>query len=344
MSGTMRLARTATALLAVLTLTAACGTAHSSGSAGGAAGSAAWTPVSIAQATRLVYTYSAVNNRVNSSYSAALDQTIEESPASVASVTGLQIDKTQGSAIPATQFFAGSFAVPRITGYPRLLLAITHLRSSGTTMPYTVYLLFVQDAAGAPWRVAYYPDSTGQVPVPAVATSADDSAPAVTSSAGLLADPAALTGAIYAHATGQNASASGVPLAPTPELDQELTAGYTSGVAQYNSQGVNVYQTLLPATYPIYLIRTKGGGALAFTADEVRDLLVPMRSGGSVYLAQGSGEAALAGQPGGATASGYSVVRLQMFMSYIPPQNSPGNGVEVLSYADYPISVSPTGP
>jgi hypothetical protein len=341
----MRPARTAAALLAVLTLTVACGTARSSGSASGAASSAAaWTPVSIAQATRLVYSYSAVNNMVNSRYSAALDQTIEESPASVASITGLQIDKTQGTVIPTTQYFASAFAVPRITGYPRLLLAITRLRSSGTTMPYTKYLLFVQDAAGAPWRVAYYPYSTGQVPVPAVATSADDSAPAVTSSAGLLADPAALTAAIYAHATGQNASTSGVPLAPTPELDQQLTAGYTSGVAQYNSQGVNVYQTLLPATFPIYLIRTKGGGALAFTADEVRDLLVPMRSDGSVHLAQGSGDAALVGQPGGATASGYSIVRLQMFMSYVPPQNTPGNGVEVLSYADYPISVSSTGP
>src|ERR1700733_7550074 len=170
----MRSARTATALLAVLTLTAACGTAHSSGSASGAAGTAAArTSVSIAQATRLVYAYSAGNNLVNSSYSAARDEAIEESPASVASVAGLQIARAQGKAIPVTQYFGSTFAVPRITGYPRLLLAITHLNSSGTTLPYTIYLLFVQDAAGAPWRVAYYPFSTGEVPVPAVASSAD---------------------------------------------------------------------------------------------------------------------------------------------------------------------------
>jgi hypothetical protein len=337
----MRAVRPTMALLAVLTLTAACGTARATGSGSGAASSAATrTSVSIARATRLVYAYSAENNLVNSSYSAARDQAIEETPASVASVAGLRIDKTQGKAIPATQYFGSTFAVPRITGYPRLMLAITHLRSSGTTVPYTIYLLFVQDAAGAPWRVAYYPFSTGQVPVPAVAASADDSAPAVTSSVGLLADPAALSAAIYAHATGQTAPAPGVPLAPTPELDEQLTAGYTSGVQEYNSQGVNVYQTLLPTTFPIYLIRTNGGGALAFTANEVRDLLVPARSNGSVRLPQGSGEAALAGRPDGATASRYSIVRLQMFMSYIPPQNAPGNGVEVLSYADYPISVS----
>jgi hypothetical protein len=341
----MRLAPQAAALIAVLTLIAACGTTRASGSGSGAAGSAAAsTSVSIAQATQLVYRYAAVNNVVNSRYSAAEDETIEESPASVASIAGLQVDKTQGKAIPATQYFGARFAVPRITGYPRLMLAITYLRSSGTTLPYTIYLLFVQDAAGAPWRVAYYPFSTGQVPVPAVATAADDSVPAVTSSVGLLADPAALSAAIYAHATGQNVAGSDVPLAPTPELDQQLTAGYTSGVQEYNSQGVNVYQTLLPTTFPIYLIRTKGGGALAFTADEVRDLLVPMHSGGSVTLPQGSGEAALAGQPGGATASSYSVVRLQMFMSYIPPQNAPGSGVEVLSYSDYPVSVSGPSP
>jgi hypothetical protein len=29
-----------------------------------------------------------------------------------------------------------------------------------------------------------------------------------------------------------------------------------------------------------------------------------------------------------------------MFMSYIPPQSNPGSGVELLSYSDYPISVS----
>jgi hypothetical protein len=336
----MKPARTAVVLLAVLTLIAGCGTAGSSGSASAAGSAAAPTSVTIAQATRLVYAYSAVNNLVNSTYSATRDQTIEESPAAVASIAGLEAARTQGKVIPTTQFFGSTFAVPRITGYPRLLLALTHLRSSGTTLSYTTYLLFVQDAAGAPWRVAYYPVSTGQVPVPAVAASADDSAPAVTSSVGLLADPASLSAAIYAHATGQNASASPVPLAPTPELDVQVTAAYTSGVQEYNSQGVNVYQTLLPTTFPIYLIRTKGGGALAFTADEVRDILVPMRSNGSVQLAPGSQEAALAGQPGGATASRYSIVWLQMFMSYIPPQNAPGNGVEVLSYGDYPISVS----
>jgi hypothetical protein len=337
----MRRTPAATALLAALTLTAGCGTAHSPGPASGGAGSAAArTSVSIAQATRLVNTYSAINNLVNSSYSAARDQTIEESPASLASVAGLQVAKTQQKVISPTQYFGSTVAVPHITGYPRLFLAITHLRSNGTILPYSIYLLFVQDAAGAPWRVAYYPFSTGQVPVPAVARSPDGSAPAVTSSVGLLADPAALSAAIYGHATGQNVSAATVPLAPTPELDDQLTAGYTSGIQEYNSQGVNVYQTLLPATFPIYLIRTRDGGALAFTANEVRDILVPMHGGGTVHLPQGSALAALAGQPSGATAPRYSIIRLQMFMSYIPPRKAPGNGVEVLSYADYPISVS----
>jgi hypothetical protein len=299
------------------------------------------TEVSIAKATRLVNTYSVINNLVNSTYSTARDQTIEEPPASMASIAGLQVSKIQGKLIPQTQYFGSTFVVPRITGYPRLVLAVTHLRSDGTTVPYIIYLLFVQDAAGAPWRVAYYPFSTGQVPVPAPAGAANDSAPTVATSTGLIADPDAINAALYAHATGQqNASAAPVPLAPTPELDQQLTDGYTSGVEEYNAIGVNVYQTLLPTSYPIYLIRTKGGGALAFTADEVRDMLVPMHSGGKVRLPSGSREAVLAGQPNGATAARYSVVRLQMFMSYIPPQSNPGGGIELLSYSDYPISVT----
>jgi len=335
----MRLARTITVLAALLTFTAACGTARSSGTGDPASSGGIRTPVSTAQAAQLVYAYSAANNRVNTSYSASMDQAIEESPASTASTAGLKIDKTQGKAIPSTQYFGGAFAVPRVTGYPRLVLAITHMRSNGTILPYDIYLLFVQDGPGARWRVAYYPYVTGQIAVPAVAAAADDSTPAVVSSTGLTADPAALSAAIYAHATGQDPAMSRVQLASTPELDDQLTAGFTSGVHAYNSQGVNVYRTLLPTTFPIYLVRTRDGGALAFTADEVRDLLVPKHSGGNVSLPAHSGEAALAGQPDGATGSRYSIERLQMFMSYIPPQNNPRNGVEVLSYTDYPISV-----
>jgi hypothetical protein len=342
----MRQDRARPALLAALTLAtlttlAACGSG-STGSAGGAASARAeQTVVSIAKATRLVDSYSVANNLVNSTYSAARDQAIEEPPASVASIAGLTVSKVQGKLIPQTQYFGSTFVVPRITGYPRLVLAVSHLRSDGTTVPYTLYLLFVQDAAGAPWRIAYYPFSAGQVPVPAVAAAANDSAPAVTTSTGLLVDPATINAALYAHATGQqNASTSPMQLAPTPELDQQLTDGYTSGVQEYNASGVSVYQTLLPTSYPIYLIRTKGGGALAFTADEVRDMLVPMHSGGKVHLPSGSRESVLAGHQNGATAARYSVVRLQMFMTYIPPQGDPGSGVELLSYSDYPISVT----
>jgi hypothetical protein len=334
---------TALGFLALLTSAAACGSVSAGSSAAGGTATTAPAPasVSIAQATRLVYSYAAVNNVVNATYSAAKDQAIEEPPASVASIAGLKVSKVQGKVIPQTQYFAPAIAVPAIAGYPRLFLAITHLRSNGTTLPYTLYLLFVQDSAGAPWRVAYYPGTTDQVPVPAVAAAANGSAPAVTGSAGLIADPAALNAALYDHATGQQSgSTSPVQLAPTPELEQQLRDGYTSGVQEYNSQGVNVYQTLLPTSFPVYLIRTRNGGALAFTTDEVRDMLVPMRSGGSVHFPQGSQEAVLAGNPNGPTAARFSVVRLQMFMSYIPPQNAPGNGVELLSYSDYPISVS----
>lgn len=329
------------AALALTTLAAACGTAKAGSGTGSGSGSGADpTALSVAQATRLVYAYSATNNAVNSSYSTALDQTIEESPASVASIAGLHASRTAGKVITSAQYYSPAIAVPRITGYPRTMLAITHLRSSGTTLPYTIYLLFVQDSPNASWRVAYYPYSTGQVPVPAPEVAADDSAPAVTSDSGLLADPTALSAAIYAHATGQSSGGAAVPLAATPELDGQLTAGFTSGVKEYNTMGDNVYRTLLPATFASYLIRTRGGGVLAFTADEVRDVVVPMHSGGHVTLPQGSTEAALAGHPGGATASRFSIVRLQMFMSYIPPQSNPGNGVEVLSYSDYPISIN----
>ncbi|WP_343972708.1 hypothetical protein [Kribbella koreensis] len=44
------------------------------------------------------------------------------------------------------------------------------------------------------------------------------------------------------------------------------------------------------------------------------------------------------GRPGGARARYFTIVRLDMFMTFIPAASS-GQGLEVLSYSEVPVSV-----
>ncbi|GAA0946613.1 hypothetical protein GCM10009554_42690 [Kribbella koreensis] len=52
----------------------------------------------------------------------------------------------------------------------------------------------------------------------------------------------------------------------------------------------------------------------------------------------GGGDVAQFGRPGGARARYFTIVRLDMFMTFIPAASS-GQGLEVLSYSEVPVSV-----
>ncbi|MGW1996343.1 hypothetical protein [Embleya sp. NPDC001921] len=297
-------------------------------------------PVGVEQATRLLHEYAAANTRINASLDPAAVDAIELPPASTGSKAGLQVAKTQAVVVPTTGYVQPRFVFPRLTGYPKFFVAITQLLQSDTVSPSPKYLLFVQEREDAPWKVAYYPFVTDRSEIPELEQDAGGGAPAVADTAGLLADPAALGRAYQDYAQGKRDPK--VPLSPTKTLTGQLTGGWTAGVQALRAKGA-LLERVIPADaprYPTFLLRTRDGGVLAFTAVQVRDTMTASGGKDGVPLDAGSREAALAGSPEGARAPQYVVDRLVVSLSHIPPAATPGTGVQLIAYGDYALSVT----
>ncbi|MYW05540.1 hypothetical protein [Streptomyces sp. SID3343] len=297
-------------------------------------------PVGIELANRLLQEYAAGNTRVNAGLDPAAVDAIEMPPASVGSKAGLQVAKTQAVAVPSTGYVQPRFVFPRLTGYPKYFVAITQLLQSSTVSPSPKYLLFVQDQEGAPWKVAYYPFALDRSELPELEQDAAGGAPVVADTAGLLADPAALGRAYQDYAQGKRDPK--VPLSPTKALTGQLTGGWTAGVQAQRAKG-GILERTIPADaprYATYLLRTRDGGVLAFTAVQVRDTMTATGGKGDVQLDAGSREAALAGSPEGARAPQFTVDRLEIYLSHIPPSATPGTGVQLIAFGDYALSVT----
>ncbi|WP_406293735.1 hypothetical protein OG948_03480 [Embleya sp. NBC_00888] len=297
-------------------------------------------PVGVEQATRLLHEYAAANTRINASLDPAAVDAIELPPASTGSKAGLQVAKTQAVVVPTTGYVQPRFVFPRLTGYPKFFVAITQLLQSDTVSPSPKYLLFVQEREDAPWKVAYYPFVTDRSEIPELEQDATGGAPAVADTAGLLADPAALGRAYQDYAQGKRDPK--VPLSPTKTLTGQLTGGWTAGVQALRAKGA-LLERVIPTDaprYPTFLLRTRDGGVLAFTAVQVRDTMTASGGKDGVPLDAGSREAALAGSPEGARAPQYVVDRLVVSLSHIPPAAAPGTGVQLIAYGDYALSVT----
>ena len=80
------------------------------------------------------------------------------------------------------------------------------------------------------------------------------------------------------------------------------------------------------------------GGVLAFTAGAVLDTLTAAAPGGQVTLDPNTPEAATLGKPDGAHAHTFTMDRLQMFLSYIPPAGAAAT-VQLLAYDDAVLAV-----
>jgi hypothetical protein len=298
--------------------------------------SAAHPPISIAEAKQIVNQYDLANNAANARFDLGAVQKAEAPPAQLTSVARLTQAKVLHQTVPAVTHPPEQIVIPLTTGYPRWFVAVAPVVSAGAATPRPKYVLFAQDAANGPWRVAYYPypaDDSTMIPL---ATNAEGGSPLVTNAAGLAADPAALNQAIYDYY--QNNGSETVRFASSTALDKQLTSGYKLGQQQMQSRGVTFVRTYETIRYPSYLLRTLDGGVLAFTANGVRDTLTA-KAGRKVTLDPGTHEAVMAGKPGGASAHQFTEHRLQMFLTYIPRAGTAA-AAQVLAYDDEVVAVN----
>ena len=318
---------------------AACGGSGSSPGGDATASGAAAHPapsVTVAEVNRIVAEYDTANNAVNAGYDAAGVARIEGAPAAPMTASRLQQAKVLGQPLTSVIHRVQQVVSPSGQEYPRWFLVLTPLVRGTTVTPRPKYLIFSRETASAPWRVVYYPYPADVSQVPPVAVGPDGGAAPVLGGEGLKADPSLLTRAIYEHYTvGRDTLMN---LVPTTALERELTAGFRVGQQQVQARGMTFSRTLLPTSYPSYLVRTVDGGVLAFTANAVRDVIAPGKAGGQASLEAGSPESALLGRTGSVKASEFTVDRLQTFLTYVPPKSAPG-GVQVIAYDDTPTSV-----
>lgn len=326
--------RTWTAVAAFAVLVAGCGGGSSTPRS--SAAPAAPPPVGVPTATKLLQQYTTSVNAVTAQNLNALS-TVEEPPASLASQADLTVTKAQKILAPSRSFVTPSFVFPRVTGYPHYFLAIAPQLQSDRVTPAPAYLLFVQDGPSSPYRVAYYPLARDTSGLPTLAEDSAGGEPPVTDSQGLLVSPDVLARAYNDFAAGRRDA--DVPLAPSDALSIDLAGIFKATAQEQKSRGGVLNRTLLPRVFPSYMLRTKDGGVLAFTAVSVKDTLTPAPGTATVSLDPGSPEAAMAGSAQGTHASQYVIKRLEVYLSVIPPASAPGPGVQLLGFSDYLLSV-----
>ncbi|MBP0448676.1 hypothetical protein J5Y04_03845 [Kitasatospora sp. RG8] len=329
----LRLQAAAATFLLGLGGTAGCGTVH--GGDTGAHASASEAVVSQADASAAVSGYDAANNRVNEAMDSAGLAGIETEPLLSADVAWMRISKELNQPVAPISDQAITVYATSGPAFPHWFLAVSSRAQGGMPFPGPTYRVFVQEAPGASYLPAYSLNVTG--PVPKVAVDGAGVASAVPGPDGLLVAPDALAADILAHY--QQNLAGKDKFSYSAPLDDNLSNGYNAGVKALSGRGTTLSRALGRTLPKTFALRTEDGGVLAFTSDVITDTLTPVKADGTVSLAPKSRDAAQLGKPEGATASQFTISRLETFLTYIPTTAS-GAKAQVIGYNEVPITVS----
>lgn len=293
--------------------------------------------VSTAEAADVLTAYDIGNNRVNSATDPAGLATIETNPLRTASEAELKVKKLLKQPIPLITSTDPRFMIPAASGGDGLRWFVstsTRLRGDVVTKSQT-YTVFLQKDKASPWLAAYSLTPSDEMSVPAVAGNGASAATAVTDFDDLALPPGKLARRIFTHYSKEIAGKDA--FGKSAVLDDQLGNGYKVALQVLRARGSRLVRTLSANKSSALALRTTDGGVLLFSTSTVIDVLEPLQRG-RVSLSAGSNEAALAGEPAGASAHKFTITRQQNFLTYIPTKAS-HEPVTVLAYTDFPISV-----
>ncbi|WP_405883171.1 hypothetical protein OG762_34215 [Streptomyces sp. NBC_01136] len=285
------------------------------------------------QALAAVRAYDQGNNTVNAHLDGPGLTRIEVPPLLTADRAWMQITDALHQTVPRMESKSPVVYIPGGAD-PNWFLTVSTRVRGGVPGPQSTYSVYVRSTSTSPWKVAYSLTPTGDVPDLAVSTNGTASAPGNVSD--LLMEPAKLASAILAHY--QRGLQGKDTFQHSAALDEQLGAGYTLGVKVLRQRDEVLSRALAKDSFKGYSLRTSDGGALVFSANIVKDSLVPKKSDGIVSLRAGSNDAALLAKPGGASAKKFLISRIETFMTYIPKKSS-GTGVTVLGYSETAVSI-----
>jgi hypothetical protein len=185
-------------------------------------------------------------------------------------ITKYTVARANHVRLGTSRYTAALSAAPRMSGYPRWFMAA--LTDQGSRPASREIIVFVQDRSGAQWRAAYAPITTSRVSGPIAAGVEFTDYPDVPAQndAALALPPARLAGALADVLNKGRRSPYHGSLRTTPwivgahrHLGQDRTA--------YLRDGWNGSGAYAPAPFPVYAVRTLSGGALVWSAVDLRE-------------------------------------------------------------------------
>ncbi|WP_203884248.1 hypothetical protein [Planotetraspora kaengkrachanensis] len=274
-------------------------------------------------------------NAANGKLNSGLASKVEVGSAQQVHNAQYKVFKQNRLKIRPVKYTAGLAAAPKFSGYPKWFFAAA--TDSGSKPATRDILLFVQEKAGAPWRVAYAPFSrtaTGPIASGVDVEDFPDVVPA--GDPGLVVSPGKVAPALADVITRGTRST----WAKQFTLGRLVKAQYQGLLATRKAYVGNNWtgtSKAVAATTPVYAVRTKSGGALAwFGVDVKASYRGKANAAGMTWESSDFGDFQKGfGMPSTVRSSITSVERNEM-LAYIPPK---GKGkVQIIANRWFPVS------
>ncbi|MGH3391009.1 MAG: hypothetical protein ACRDOO_19245 [Actinomadura sp.] len=242
-------------------------------------GTTAVAPLTKAQAQEILSSYQTTNNRANMALDAKLLASAETGAQLDMDTAGYKLRRATGQKFVEFTYSKPVFYIPRPAGFPRWF-AVDAVSSgqrpkqrsgqgSGQReVPPMVQqhrhaLLFVQDKAGAPWRLAADPYPTNRS-LGGIAVDAAGYATAVAPNDARLALAPTKVGAAHAALLTKGPKAAGTTGIGAGLHTTQSYAALRKATGQFTRIGIGLTSQFAPSTAPVFALRTTDGGALVW--------------------------------------------------------------------------------
>lgn len=287
-------------------------------------------PLTLAQAQRVLARYTTANNDANTERNDALLATIETGSSYAIDAGVYRVQRAEKAApYPSFAPRRARFYIPRQSAsvYPHwfVVQAVNASLANPAKVTGTEYVVFIQAAAGAPWRNVIEPYLVGGTAIPRVAIGADGLAtPVSLTAASLAVAPGMIARLTAASLDGAKAGLPAAPGAPGAAWATNLADRLDQKFWRHAMPAATVTDRHLPRSGRVFGLRTVSGGALIFYTDTAELTLIPP-----------AGEAMHLTIPGFFSPDrAVTAARLsynEQFAAYVPPRG--GSGLRIV--ADY---------
>ncbi|GAA2084447.1 hypothetical protein [Actinomadura alba] len=262
------------AVLAALTVPlASCPLASCSGAGVGPGAPSPAPQLTLSEAREVLNKYESTNNQANKALDDKLLASAETGAQLDMDTAGYKLRRATKQKYTQFTYTKPSFYIPKLTAHPRWFAVGATSRAERTgsregngrqrRAEQQHALLFVQDKAGAPWRLAADPYPTAG-PLGGVAVDKNGYATSVPpGDARLALSPSKVGAAHAALLTSGPKSPAAAGIGPGPHTTQAYAA-LERATGQFSKVGVGLTSLFAPSTAPVYALRTTDGGALVW--------------------------------------------------------------------------------